>query len=167
MTSLAYVASEHQHVACFGAAPGEVGWRGEGGVLALEIGWRDPTGLRATPSDEDRDALLLNLRHQLPQRWESQRRQGLDVLVLNQYGRVAGQIDLGLDAGLGGAIDREVERYARLGRIVGSVRADVHPLGHGDFSSRRESTGRQPTSAFSIWSRDDTVSHPQRPTCAG
>ena len=55
--------SEDQHVARFGAATGEIGRRGEGGVLAIEIGLRDPTGLRATPSDEDRYTLLLNLRH--------------------------------------------------------------------------------------------------------
>src|SRR5687767_8538160 len=61
--------SKGQHVGRLGAATGEVGWRGEGGVLSLEIGLRDPTGLRAAPSDEDVDALLLDLRHQLPQRW--------------------------------------------------------------------------------------------------
>src|SRR5215217_2498579 len=61
--------SKDQYVGRLGAATGEVGRGGEGGVLAFEIGLRDPTGLRAAPSDEDRDALLLNLCHQLPQRW--------------------------------------------------------------------------------------------------
>src|SRR3954452_7077600 len=63
------VSSKDQDVARLGAATGEVGWRGEGGVLAFEIGLRPPTGLRAAASDEDVDALLLELRHQLPQRW--------------------------------------------------------------------------------------------------
>ena len=65
--------SEDQHVARFGAAAGKVRWSGEGGVLTFEIGWRDPTGLRAAPSDEDSDAFLPDLRHQLPQRRKTQR----------------------------------------------------------------------------------------------
>src|SRR5215218_3787817 len=60
--------SKDQDVGRLGTATGEVGRGGEGGVLAFEIGLRDPTGLRATPSDEEVDALLLDLRHQLPQR---------------------------------------------------------------------------------------------------
>src|SRR5215211_7095468 len=60
--------SKDQHVGRLGTATGEVGRRGEGGVFALEIGLQDPTGLRAAPSDKDRDTLLLNLCHQLPQR---------------------------------------------------------------------------------------------------
>src|ERR671917_2176388 len=47
--------SKDQHVGRLGAATGEVGRRGEGGILAFEIGLRDPTGLRAAPSDEDVD----------------------------------------------------------------------------------------------------------------
>src|SRR5918995_6280111 len=134
------VSSKDQHVGRFSTATGEVGWRGEGGVLPLQIGLRDPTGLRAAPSDEDVDTFLLNLRHQLPQRRQAQRGQGLDVRVLDQHGRIAGQVDFGLDAGLGGAIDGEMKGDAGLGRIVGSVRADVDQLGHGD-SSCDELTG--------------------------
>src|SRR5688572_15890191 len=65
---LLFVPSKGQHVGRLGAATGEVGWCGEGGILPLEIGLRDPTGLRAAPSDEDVDALVLDFRHQLPQR---------------------------------------------------------------------------------------------------
>ena len=65
---LLIVSSKDEDVARFRAPTGEVGRCGEGGVLAIEIGLRDPTGLRATPSDEDVDALVLDLRHQLLQR---------------------------------------------------------------------------------------------------
>src|SRR5215213_4514484 len=64
---LLLVSSKDQDVGRLGAATRQLGWRREGGVLAFEIGLRDPTGLRAAPSDEDRDALLLDLAHQLPQ----------------------------------------------------------------------------------------------------
>src|SRR5215216_4376658 len=53
--------SKDQDVARLGAATGEVGRCSERGVLAFEIGLRDPTGLRATPSDEDVDALVVEL----------------------------------------------------------------------------------------------------------
>ena len=65
MPHLPFCPSEDQYVARLGTATGEIRWRGEGSVLAFEIGLRDPTGLRAAPSDEDLDSLLLNLRHQI------------------------------------------------------------------------------------------------------
>ena len=47
------------------------------------------------------------------------------------YRHFTGRKSLIAALGLGGAVDGEVERHAGLGRIVGSVRADIQQLGHG------------------------------------
>src|SRR5690348_12477712 len=62
------LSSEDEDVARLGTAASEVRRRAESGLLPLEIGLRDPTGLRAAPSYEDGNAFVPCFRHQLAQR---------------------------------------------------------------------------------------------------
>ena len=82
-------ALEDEHVRRLGTATGQIGRRGERGVLAFEIGLADPTGLRTAASDEDGNAPCAGLFHQLRQRWEAERLERGDVRVLNEQGGIA------------------------------------------------------------------------------
>ena len=60
---------EDEDVGCLGAAVRQVDRRAELGILALEIGFADPTGLSAAASDVDRDVVLDSRAHQVLEWW--------------------------------------------------------------------------------------------------
>ncbi|CAN5168322.1 hypothetical protein BH23CHL1_BH23CHL1_24530 [soil metagenome] len=66
---------EDEDVGRVGTALGEFWRRGELGVLAFEIGFADPTGLRAATSDIDRNVVLHSRADQVLKRRESERHQ--------------------------------------------------------------------------------------------
>ena len=63
--------------------------RDEPGILTLQILVCDPTGLGTAPSDVDRDAVLNDLRQQLPKRRPAHTVDLIDDIVLQQVGSLA------------------------------------------------------------------------------